>query len=156
MRGFTVGTQQKQGKRHAAQDLVVKQRQSFFYLPQSSCWTYWTKSTALLSRSHTSSFFHSVGAASVRLDCDKYFINRSIGFNRFDIQCIWKLSRYCIRFTVDINYERWIQKFFTQWRWRFHFKQVNKIHKFIILANISYCVKRISLIGHSFCGSVTA
>lgn len=77
-----------------------------------------TKSTALLSRSHTS-FFHSVGAASVRLDCDKYFINRSKGFTRFDlheIQCIWMLSRYCIRFTVDINYERWIQKFFTQWR----------------------------------------
>lgn len=116
----------QQGKRHAAQDLVVEQRQSF-YLPQSSCWTdcrlSTTKSTALLSRSHTS-FFHSVGAASVRLDCDKYFINRSIGFNSFDlrdIQCIWMLSRYCIRLTVDINYERWIQKFFTQWRWRFHF-----------------------------------
>lgn len=151
----------QQGKRDAAQDLAVEQRQSF-YLPQSSCWTYCrlsvatTKSTALLSRSHTS-FFHSVGAASVRLDCDKYFINRSIGFNSFylhDIQCIRMLSRYCIRFTVDINYGRWIQKFFTQWR-LFHFKQVNKIHKFIILANISYCVKHISLIGHSFCGSVT-
>lgn len=64
----------QQGKRHAAQDLVVEQRQSF-YLPQSSCWTYCTEWTALLSRSHTS-FFHSVGAPSVRLDCDKYFINR--------------------------------------------------------------------------------
>lgn len=64
----------QQGKRHAAQDLVVEQRQSF-YLPQSSCWTYCTESTALLSRSHTS-FFHSVGTPSVRLDCDKYFINR--------------------------------------------------------------------------------